>query len=407
MNSARPAQAGLAFFLSLPQKRSVRHPMSFRSSRTSDSDLALVLRVLSESGRGHPADAALREALREERGMSPEARAWVSQAVHTHARWRGFLESPVPSRESVQEALGWARRSEENPGGFEESAFERHAVPDWIHAHLDAEPGWFRALQRDPMLWLRTPRRWTLELPRWLPEVSPGPLPDSWRYEGERDLWREEAFQEGKFEMQDLSSQGVGSICGARAGETWWDVCAGEGGKTLHLSDLMESRGLIWATDRSERRLRRLRMRAARARVFNYRTRTWLGEGKPPMKTLCDGVLVDAPCSGVGTWQRNPHARWVLEPRDIEELSVVQARLLRWASSRVKPGGRLIYSVCTMTRAETWGVVDAFQREVQGFDPCAQADPFDARAEARPARFFWPQTNGGNGMFVATWKRKD
>ncbi len=151
-----------------------------------------------------------------------------------------------------------------------------------------------------------------------------GRLADTLEYRGRSDLFRTRHFHAGEFEVQDLNSQAVGLICGPQPGETWWDACAGEGGKTLHLSDLMENRGLIWASDRAAWRLAKLKRRAARAGVFNYRAVTWDGGPRLPTKTKFDGVLVDAPCSGIGTWHRNPHARWTTTAEDVKELSEVQ-----------------------------------------------------------------------------------
>src|SRR5262249_48202538 len=162
------------------------------------------------------------------------------------------------------------------------------------------------------------------------------------------------------FELQDITSQAVGFICAPQPGQTVWDACAGEGGKTLHLSDLMENKGLIWATDRAEWRLQILKRRAARAGAFNYRAKFWNGSSKLPTKTLFDIVLVDAPCSGIGTWRRNPHARWTTTPNDIRELAQLQTQLLTHVASAVKPGGKLIYSACTLARAETSELVKAF-----------------------------------------------
>src|SRR5690606_4715628 len=133
-----------------------------------------------------------------------------------------------------------------------------------------------------------------------------------------------------------------------------------EGGKTLHLSALMQNKGLIWASDRAEWRLRSLKRRTGRAQVFNYRAAAWDGGPKLPTKTKFDGVLVDAPCSGVGTWQRNPHARWTTTENDVRELAEIQKRLLTNVAPNVKPGGKLIFAVCTLTRAETTEVVEQF-----------------------------------------------
>ena len=110
----------------------------------------------------------------------------------------------------------------------------------------------------------------------------------------------------------------------------------------LHLSDLMANKGLIWASDRAEWRLKRLKLRAGRAQVFNYRSALWNGGKNLPTQSRFDGVLVDAPCGGVGTWQRNPHARWTTTESDIDELAGVQRDLLAHAARAVKPGGKLV-----------------------------------------------------------------
>ena len=193
----------------------------------------------------------------------------------------------------------------------------------------------------------------------------------AFRYTGARDLFVTTPFQQGQFEIQDLASQLVGHACAPSAGETWWDAFAGEGGKTLHLADLMQNKGLIWASDRSARRLNILRKRAARGGVFNYRAVPWDGGPQPPTRTRFDGVLVDAPCSGVGTWQRHPHARWTASPADVRELAGVQQQALDHVAASVKPGGRLIYSVCTLTRAETRDVVSRFSALHPEFVPVA------------------------------------
>src|SRR6185503_8199501 len=113
---------------------------------------------------------------------------------------------------------------------------------------------------------------------------NPG-LGDTLEYRGREDLFRMREFHAGAFEVQDISSQIVGLTCAPEPGETWWDACAGEGGKLLHLSDLMQNKGLIWASDRVEWRLKRLKLRAGRAKAFNYRSAIWDGGAKPPTKT--------------------------------------------------------------------------------------------------------------------------
>jgi 16S rRNA (cytosine967-C5)-methyltransferase len=231
-------------------------------------------------------------------------------------------------------------------------------------------------------------------------------VPDAIEYRGSEDLFRMPAFHAGEFEIQDIASQIVSLLCAPKPGETWWDACAGEGGKTLHLSDLMENKGMIWASDRAEWRLKRLKQRTARAKVFNYRAALWDGDARLPTKTKFDGVLVDAPCSGIGTWQRNPHARWTTTLDDVRELAEIQKQLLLNASSALKPGGKLIYAVCTLTRTETDGVADFCSQALSGFALTALPVLPNEQPAASARRQIWPQQFFGNGMFVAAWEAK-
>jgi 16S rRNA (cytosine967-C5)-methyltransferase len=267
---------------------------------------------------------------------------------------------------------------------------------------------WVRALQREPSLWLRARRGWGGALARKLGNCrvfGGGPLADTLEYHGRSDLFRTREFHAGEFEVQDLSSQAVGLICAPRPGETWWDACAGEGGKTLHLSDLMENRGLIWASDRAAWRLARLKRRAARAGVFNYRVAAWDGGPRLPTKTKFDGVLVDAPCSGIGTWHRNPHARWTTTAEDVKELSDLQQRLLLHAAAAVKPGGKLVYAACSLADGETTEVVRGFEQRCSQFERLAVSNPLASGLPPSGPLFLWPQESGGNGMCVAVWVR--
>jgi 16S rRNA (cytosine967-C5)-methyltransferase len=367
----------------------------------------LAARIVSTVREGEAADQALRDILRTERGLSPETLREVSRAVFAWCRWFRWIEMAAPVNEQVAAARGLARRFAREPQSFSDEDLRR-AVPEWVADVLEVSPAWLRTLQAEPSLWLRA-RRPVAEVLKsaWGRELRPPlvALPEAFVYSGERDLFQTEEFRRGDFEIQDVTSQAVGWVCAPRRNETWWDACAGEGGKTLHLSDLMENTGLIWASDRAEWRLAKLKKRTARAGCFNYRSVEWDGGAKPPTQTKFDGVLVDAPCSGIGTWQRNPHARWTTTPKDVTELAEVQARLLDTVSGSVKPGGKLIYAVCTVSRAETVGVTAAFTRRHPEFHPLGTPDPLGAEGTVRFQHEWWPQRHGGNGMFVATWQR--
>jgi 16S rRNA (cytosine967-C5)-methyltransferase len=369
----------------------------------------LAARIIRKSSRELPADDVLRTQLKAAGGLSRKEGAEVSGLVFGYYRWFGWLEQTKPIEEQIQQAAELARRFELNPASFSDAELTERSVPAWVKEELEVTEAWARNLQSEPRLWLRARPGQGSVLTEKLWDCEPfgeGALADTLEYCGEQDLFRSPEFHAGEFELQDISSQAVGLICGPQPGQTWWDACAGEGGKTLHFSDLMQNKGMIWASDRAAWRLESLKRRAARARVFNYRTRLWSGGAALPIKTRFDGVLVDAPCSGVGTWQRNPHARWTTTPEDVRELGQVQLQLLAHAAKAVKSGGRLIYAVCTLARVETDEVVEEFGRQFEEFEPVAMANPLDPKESAASRVVLWPQDYGGNGMFVAGWRRR-
>jgi 16S rRNA (cytosine967-C5)-methyltransferase len=350
----------------------------------------------------------MRAELKAQHGLSRDEGARVSKAVFAYFRWLGWLDERKPIRERIEQALGLAKRYDLQPETFTDEELIARAVPSWLPTVMTVIGAWVRTLQSEPRLWLRARRGRGGELAGRLGDCrafGAGPLADALEYHGLNDLFRTPEFHAGEFEVQDLSSQAVGLVCAPRPGQTWWDACAGEGGKILHLSDLMENRGLIWASDRVAWRLAKLKRRAARAGVFNYRAVVWDGGPRLPTKTAFDGVLVDAPCSGIGTWQRNPHARWTTTARDVKELSEVQAQLLINASAGVRPGGRLVYAACTLAQSETEGVVSAFEGQCPHFQRLAVRNPLVVGLPPRELLFLWPQETGGNGMSVAAWAR--
>jgi 16S rRNA (cytosine967-C5)-methyltransferase len=367
----------------------------------------LAERVIRAADREHPADTVLRQTLKSQRSLAPGDAARVSRAVFTYYRWRGWLDEEKPLRDQFAQALHLAEKFAEQPRTFVDSELIARAVPDWLAGEMEISPAWVGALQTEPKMWLRARVGQGPALAERLGDCYPfgeGLLSDTLEYRGRKDLFRTPEFHAGDFELQDLSSQAVGFICGPRAGETWWDACAGEGGKMLHLSALMGNKGLIWASDRAAWRLQKLKRRAARAGVFNYRSAPWEAGPRLPTKTKFDGVLLDAPCSGVGTWHRNPHARWTMTLRDVYELSELQKQLLASAATAVKPGGKLVYAACTLTRSETAGVAEFFSKHFPDFEPLRITDPLQLQTPATPQLYLWPQQFGGNGMFVAAWQ---
>jgi 16S rRNA (cytosine967-C5)-methyltransferase len=399
---SRPSEYGRV----LPRSTGRNHA---RVPESPPSVSELAERVIRAADREHPADDVLRVQLRAQRGLSREAGAQVSKLVFSYFRWLGWLDQGKPVREQINYAWDLAERYAAHPQSFTDAELLARAVPDWVATVMTPSVDWVRALQAEPRLWLRAHRGQGRAVAERLGDcriLGSGSLADTLEYIGRSDLFRTEAFHEGAFELQDINSQAAGFICSPRPGEKWWDACAGEGGKTLHLADLMENRGLLWASDRTLWRLTRLKRRAARARVFNYRATQWDGGQRLPTKTQFDGVLVDAPCSGIGTWQRNPHARWTITAKDVKELSELQTQLLLNAAAAVKPGGRLIYAACTLARSETMGVLAAFEKRCPHFTRQPVRDPLAVDAAPCDLLYLWPQQTGGNGMCVASWARK-
>jgi len=367
-------------------------------------------RVLQSLRPGAPADAALREYLAGNRSLGAVGKRSVSRAVFAYFRWLNWLSRDDSFQKQVTGALGLQARFDRDPASIKMEALAARAVPPWLASEMAVSAAYLRRLQSEPALWIRSKTGKTRALAQDLGSCEEPRLPASvakpaqlaaLRYTGTSDLHKIPQFQAGEFEIQDLASQWVGLACNPAPGETWWDACAGEGGKSLHLSDLMANKGLLWTTDRSARRLAILKKRAGRAGMFNYRSASWTGSAAAPFKTKCDGVLVDAPCSGVGTWQRNPHARWTTSADDVAELSGVQAWLLEKAAISVKTGGRLVYAVCTLTRSETSTVTDAFTAAHPEFE----ASPLAVSSDGAPTMVLKPEDWNANGMYIAAWKR--
>jgi 16S rRNA (cytosine967-C5)-methyltransferase len=398
-----------------PIRRELREPMGRMEEQNRGSAPELqsgVLRlaewIIGTASRERPADAMLRAELRAQHELSREAGAQASRAVFAYFRWRGWLDSGRLIREQIEHALSLAKSYTKRPDSFSDADLMARAVPGWLATVMEPIPAWVRVLQSEPRLWLRARPGQGRALAGKLGHCrafGEGPMADTLEYRGRSDLFRTREFHAGEFELQDISSQAVGLICNPRPGDKWWDVCAGEGGKTLHLAALMENQGTIWASDRAGWRLANLKRRAARAGVFNYRAAAWDGGPRLPTKTLFDGVLVDAPCTGIGTWQRNPHARWTTTAQDVKELSEVQTRLLLNAAAAVKPGGKLVYAACTLTRLETAEVVKAFEERSPHFQRLAVHSPLAPDLPPHEMLLLWPQETGGNGMCLAAWIR--
>jgi 16S rRNA (cytosine967-C5)-methyltransferase len=225
-------------------------------------------------------------------------------------------------------------------------------------------------------------------------------------------LQSEPEFVKGLFEIQDEGSQLAALLTGLTAGEQVIDLCAGGGGKTLAMAAMMENRGQIFATDSDKRRLAPIHDRLARAGVRNVQVRTPRGAEDPlaDLAGSADCVLVDAPCTGSGTWRRNPDAKWRMRPGSLEQRLNEQRQVLARAGDLVKPGGRIVYVTCSLLPDENDGAITEYLARNPGFSVIAPEQQIARTGLARlveHVRFashgvqFTPHRTGSDGFYIA------
>ena len=241
------------------------------------------------------------------------------------------------------------------------------------------------------------------------------------RIDGKPALNKLEVFTRGAVEVQDEGSQLLALILDAKRGEMVVDFCAGAGGKTLAIGASMRNTGRLYAFDTSAHRLDALKPRLARSGLSNVHPAAIAHERDDRIKRLAgkiDRVLVDAPCSGLGTLRRNPDLKWRQSPQSVAELTVKQAAILQSAARLVKSGGRLVYATCSVLPEENEAIADAFAAANPDFEPMDAGELLLAlKVENAPhlcaggesgSRYLrlWPHKHATDGFFAAVWNRK-
>ena len=237
--------------------------------------------------------------------------------------------------------------------------------------------------------------------------------PEAIRLAGKPSLAKHPLFLDGSIEVQDEGSQLLGHLLAPKRGEMVVDFCAGAGGKTLLLGALMRSTGRLYAFDVSEKRLAKLKPRLARSGLSNVHPAVIAHENDTHVKRLagkCDRVLVDAPCSGLGTLRRNPDLKWRQTPQSVTELTAKQTAILAAAAKLLKPGGRLVYATCSLLPEENAQIVDAFLAVHPGFARRPAVEVLAAqgiRIEMVGADMqLLPQVHGTDGFYAAVLERQ-
>jgi 16S rRNA (cytosine967-C5)-methyltransferase len=306
-------------------------------------------------------------------------------------------------------------------------------LPEWFRTHCPAAftAPELNALHTRAPLWLRLqtddPAPVLTEFAERGWKATPSPvLPGALRFEGETDVTKTDAYLSGAIEIQDLGSQLLLPLAGVTPGGHWLDACAGAGGKTLQLAALLGPAGRIDAHDIRPAALQELADRARRAGipiVPDFKSQiSNLKSSCAPIRIVAqlsgpyDAVLVDAPCSGSGTWRRAPHLKWTTTPESIAADAARQLALLTRFGALVKPGGRLLYATCSLSGIENEELIAAFLAVHSDFTQAPLTGPVPAGlrpahhvlrdASAEPASLtILPSQHDTDGFFVAHLRR--
>lgn len=360
-----------------------------------------------------PADVKLGRFFKQNRDLGVKDRAFVAETVYGILRRKSLLiylaegEDPRKlilawmlriqgmSLRELDTVLNkqqkeWAQAIKARPTADLSPAMQAD-MPDWLWERLAAQYGEVdaltiaRSLQQAAPLDLRVnilkatrdevAQRFASEQSAEI-ELTPY-SPHGIRMPQKMNISRHPLFTDGKIEVQDEGSQLLAQLVAPRRGEMVADFCAGAGGKSLAMGALMRSSGRIYAFDVSEKRLQNLGTRLKRSGLSNLHSQLISSENDPKLKRLngkFDRVLVDAPCSGLGTLRRNPDLKWRQTPNDIVELAAKQKAILERAAKLVKGGGKLVYATCSLLQEENEHIVEAFLAAHPEFKPMNAAD---------------------------------
>jgi 16S rRNA (cytosine967-C5)-methyltransferase len=213
-------------------------------------------------------------------------------------------------------------------------------------------------------------------------------------------------FSEGWWTIQDSSAQLVSHLLDPQAGDVVIDACAAPGGKTTHIAELMRDEGKIWACDKAASRLKKLKENAQRLQLKSIQICTGDSRNFSQFSNSADRVLLDAPCSGLGTLHRRPDIRWRVTAATVDELSVLQGELLEQAATWVKPGGVLVYSTCTVHPQENEGVILPFLERHSHWqiEPPPADSPLSAFSTPQGWLKVWPHRHQMDGFFMVRLK---
>ncbi len=401
----------------------------------------------------HSTDAIVAKFFHDNRGLGPRERATLAGTVYTVLRKKLLFDHLAPSGSGAKERrlaiLGFF-----GPGDFLRAALSeqeknwldacgkinvadllerhRHNLPEWLVQPLKEQLGdefWplVEALNQGAGLDLRVNafKSKRADVQKELAARGIKALPTAYspwglRIAGKPVLNKMDAFVRGDFEVQDEGSQLLALLLDAKRGEMVVDFCAGAGGKTLAMGATMRSTGRLYAFDTSAHRLDALKPRLARSGLSNVHPVAIAHERDDRIKRLSgkiDRVLVDAPCSGLGTLRRSPDLKWRQNPESVAELAGIQTAILQSAARLLKPGGRLVYATCSLLVQENEAIAQAFSASHPEFAPVDVGEILADLKVADAAKLcsgsdndqrylrLWPHRHQTDGFFAAVWQR--
>jgi 16S rRNA (cytosine967-C5)-methyltransferase len=391
----------------------------------------------------HPADGVLSHYFREHRELGPRDRATLAEAGYAVLRFKPRFEhwcrergkstpqrlallglalhTDLPLDSVAAEERGWLDRCRQADIAALPAPM-RHGLPTWLANALhdqygdQFEPLAQSLLQGAPLdLRVNILKARRDEVLAALRERKIDAQPTAWspwgiRIAGRPNLQHWPEFEQGVIEVQDEGSQLLAALLDARRGEMVADFCAGAGGKTLAIGAMMRGTGRLYAFDVSQRRLDQLKPRLAKSGLSNVQAVAIAHERDARIKRLAgkiDRVLVDAPCSGLGTLRRNPDLKWRQTPATVEEMRAKQLAILQAAASLLAPGGRLVYATCSLLRAENEAVIEDFLQATPGFVQVG-VEPWAAKlglTDMGPSLRLLPHRHGTDGFFAAVLQR--
>lgn len=402
----------------------------------------------------HPADAVVSRYFRDNRGLGPRERATLAETVYTVLRKKLLFDHMAPSGSGPKERrlaiLGFHGPRDFLKGALNEQEKKwldqcdavtvddlmerhRHNLPEWLVQPLKEQLGtgfWplVESLSNAAPLDLRVnalqDKRADVQKELAKAGIPAVPTPYSpWglRIDGKPALAKLDAFTRGAVEVQDEGSQLLSLLLDAKRGEMVVDFCAGAGGKTLAIGATMRNTGRLYAFDVSGHRLDALKPRLARSGLSNVHPAAIAHERDERVKRLAgkiDRVLVDAPCSGLGTLRRNPDLKWRQSPKAVEELTAKQTAILASAARLLKSGGRLVYATCSILPQENEAIAEAFSAAHPDFVPLDAGETLaqlkvegaeklcSGGASGTGYLRLWPHLHHTDGFFAAVWVKK-